>query len=206
VLLADDHAIVTGGLQRQLEADFDVVGVARNGRELLRAARALQPDVAVVDISMPLLNGVDATRQLTRRHPALKVVILSMHTDVAYVQAALEAGARGYVAKHAAAEELIQAIDAVLGGRDYLSPLVARPRQAGERGAAARADAGTLTARQREVLQLIAEGRTDREIAALLHLSPRTAEFHRQRVRLRLGLKTTAELVQYAIRHGLVSQ
>ena len=206
VLLADDHTIVAEGLASLLEPEYELVGRVQNGRDLLRAADELDPDVIVTDISMPLLNGIEALRQLKKMRPDVRVVFLTVHADVTYVTEALRAGARGYVLKQSAAEELRSAIRTVHEGGTYVTPLIAL-----ELGDLLDADqasdslAVVLTPREREVLQLLAEGRSVKEIAAVLDISPRTVEFHKYNVMEKLGLRTTAELTQYAIKHGIVS-
>jgi DNA-binding NarL/FixJ family response regulator len=205
VLLADDHQMVAEGLRNVLEPEFELVGIVADGRELLAAATKLQPDVIVMDITMPSLNGIEAARQLRQAASRAKVVVLTMHRDAAYAARALDAGAAGFVLKHSAASELITAIREALQGRIYVTPLIAgellqsyrqKDRQPEE-------PFDQLTPRQREVLQLIAEGQSAKAVAKTLHISPRTAEFHKARILRVLGLNTAAELVQYAIRHGL---
>jgi DNA-binding NarL/FixJ family response regulator len=205
VLLADDHRVVAEGLQSLLEPHFDVAGIVSDGRELVAAAKALDPDVIVVDVSMPSLNGIDAVRQLRTVNSRAKVVFLTMHREVAYAARALEAGASGFVLKHSASSELVTAIQEALKGGTYITPQIAGDLlNSFRRGEPARSEAvGELTARQREVLQLIAEGRSAKEIAAILSISPRTAEFHKARLMAPLGVQSTAELVQHANRIGL---
>jgi DNA-binding NarL/FixJ family response regulator len=207
VLLADDHRVVAEGLRGLLDPYFDVVGIASDGRELLSAARTLDPDVVVLDISMPSLNGIDAARRMRVESLRAKVIILTMHREVAFAARSLEAGASGFVLKHSAASELVTAIQEALKGGTYITPQVAGDLlDSFRRGAPTGADAlGELTPRQREILQLIAEGRSAKEIGSLLHISRRTAEFHKARLLKVLGLQTTAELIQYAIRSGLSS-
>ncbi len=207
VLLADDHTIVAEGIASLLEPEYDLVGRVHNGRELLRVAEELSPDVIVSDISMPLLNGIDALRQLRQRDPACRVVFLTVHADVSYVAEAFRAGAAGYVLKQSAAEELRLAIRTVMEGHIYLTPLIPRDRLDDLLRADAADDAlGVgLTPREREVLQLLAEGRAVKEIASILTISPRTVEFHKYNLMEKLGLHSTAELTQFAIKHGIVS-
>ncbi len=207
VLLADDHTIVAEGLASLLEPDFELVGRVDNGRDLLRKAEELSPDVIVTDISMPLLNGIEALRQLKKTKPDLRVVFLTVHADVSYITEAFRAGASGYVLKQSAAEELRSAIKAVHEGRTYLTPLIAKDFLNDILDADEGVDSVTvtLTPREREVLQLLAEGRSVKEIAAILDISPRTVEFHKYNIMEKLGLRTTAELTQYAIKHGVVS-
>jgi DNA-binding NarL/FixJ family response regulator len=205
VMLADDHQLVAQGIRSLLEPEFELVGIVADGRELLAAAAKLRPDVIVMDITMPSLNGIEAARQLRKADARPKVVFLTMHHDAAYAARALEAGAAGFVLKHSAASELITAIREALQGRSYVTPLIAgellqayrkKDRHPGE-------PFDQLTPRQREVLQLIAEGQSAKEVAKTLQISPRTAEFHKASLLRALGLDTAAELVQYAIRHGL---
>jgi DNA-binding NarL/FixJ family response regulator len=207
VLLADDHRVVAEGLRRLLELDFDVVGIVSDGRELVAAAKALDPDAVVLDISMPSLNGIEAARQMKAANSRAKVVFLTMHREVAYAERALEAGASGFVLKHSATSELVTAIHEALKGGTYITPQIAGDLlDSFRRGPAAGAETpGGLTPRQREVLQLVAEGRSAKEIAALLRISRRTAEFHKARLMETLGVQTTAELIQYAIRTGVSS-
>lgn len=209
IILADDHAIVTDGLRRLLEPEYQVVAVVGDGQALLKAARELKPDVVVADITMPLLNGIDAVRALRRRQPAIRAILLTMHADRTYVAEAAAAGASGFVVKHAAADELRTALLAVLRGGCYVSPLIGGPGAmgAGRRAQDPLASAGrTLTSRQRQVLQLVAEGHTVREIAKLLCVSPKTVEFHKYRIIDVLGLDSTAQLVRYAVEHGLLGE
>jgi DNA-binding NarL/FixJ family response regulator len=204
VLLADDHQIMAEGLRSLLEPEFELVGIVTDGRAALAAVEALRPDVVVLDITMPSLNGIEAARQLRAAGSPARVVFLTMHRDAAYAARALDAGAAGFVLKHDAASELVTAIRQALQGRTYVTPLIAadllqayREREPGQ------TTFDQLTPRQREVLQLVAEGRSAKEIARLLHISPRTAEFHKARLMQALGAGSTAELIQYAIRHGL---
>lgn len=205
VLIADDHRIVAEGLRSLLEEDYDLVGIATNGRDLVDMARTLHPDVIVADISMPLLNGIEAARQLQKAEPRAKIIFLTMHPDITYAVRAFEAGALGYVLKHSAPAELLTAIREALQGHVYVTPQIAkevlhcfmtRPCQGRE---------PHLTARQREVLQLVAEGHSAKQIADLLHISSRTVEFHKYRMMEQLGIRTQAELIQYAIKQGIAS-
>ncbi len=206
VLLADDHAVVTDGLRRILEPDFEVVGTVENGRALVAAAAKLRPDVIVVDISMPLLNGIEAVRQIMKSDSHVRAVFLTMHSDVTYAAEALRAGGSAYVLKTAAGAEVITAIEAALKGRVFVSRAIADRMQKPAQGISSRtAPQRDLTSRELEVLQLVAEGHTIKEVAQILNLSPRTAEYHKYHIFEKLGLKTTAELTQYAIRHGIVS-
>jgi DNA-binding NarL/FixJ family response regulator len=207
VLLADDHRILAEGVRGLLEPEFELTGIVSDGRELVEAARRLRPDVVVADISMPSLNGIDAVAQVRQAVVSCRVVFLTMQRDVSYARRAMEAGASGYVLKHSAPDELVKAIREALRGRTYVTPMIAAEllRSYREDGPQPPDTAGRLTPRQREVLQLSAEGRSAKEIARLLHISSRTAEFHRARVMKVLGIRTTAELVQYAIRNGIIT-
>ena len=207
ILIADDHKIVAEGLRNILEPEFELVMIVENGRELLEAARKLRPDVIVADISMPLLNGIEAVRQIKKEDENSKVVFLTMHPDVSYAAEALEAGASGYVLKHSAPEELVNAINESIKGKTYVTPMIAGEMlESFKDGSHKRNDALTkLSARQREVLQLLSEGKVAKEVAALLNISKRTVEFHKYKMMDVLGIKTSAELVQYAVRHGIVS-
>ena len=207
ILLADDHRIVAEGLRGLLEPEFDLVGIVEDGRALLDAAEKLRPDVIVADISMPLLNGIDSVRQIKKTHEEIKVVFLTMHPDVTYAASAFEAGASGYVLKHSAPSELVAAIQSALRGKTYVTPLLAGElMQFYKERPDTRDKLTKLTPRQSEVLQLLAEGRTAKEIAAMIKISPRTVEFHKYRIMADLGITNGAELVQYAIRHGLAPQ
>ena len=206
ILLADDHVLMAEALQHLLQADFDVVGTVSDGRALLKAAGELTPDLVVVDIGMPLLNGLDAGEQLKVLHPDIKVIYLTQNREPRYAVEAFRRNASGYLLKDSAASELTTAIREALRGRSYVSPVIAR----GMLNHAAGSEAATLgprelSPREREVLQLLAEGKSMKEVAAVLDISPRTVEFHKYRIMELLGVKTTAELVQYAIRHGLIA-
>jgi DNA-binding NarL/FixJ family response regulator len=202
LLLADDHRIVLEGLRGMLEPEFEVVGVVADGCSLVAEARRLRPDAVVADISMPGLNGIEAARQIRTADERIRVVFLTMHADPGYAAGAVEAGASGFVLKHSAPQELIRAIREALQGRTYFTPAIAAQLKGAKRPDE---PAAGLSPRQREVLQLIAEGKSTKEVAALLNISPRTAEFHKYRMMELLRIKTTAELVQYAIRHGLLT-
>ena len=206
VLLADDHRVLSDGLKSLLEPHFEVIGIVADGRELVAAAKRLDPDVVVLDISMPSLNGIDAARQLRSAGARPKLVFLTMHREVTYAARALEAGASGYVMKHSAASELVTAIQEALKGGTYITPQIASELLGlWRRGAPAAEVSGELTPRQQEVLQLVAEGRSAKEIATILGISRRTAEFHKARLMESLGVKSMAELIQYAIRAGIIS-
>jgi DNA-binding NarL/FixJ family response regulator len=202
LLLADDHRIVLEGLRGLLEPEFEIAGVAADGRSLLAEARRLSPDVVVADISMPGLNGIEAARQIRATDERIRVVFLTMHADAGYAAGAVEAGASGFVLKHSAPQELIRAIREALQGRTYFTPAIASELKSAKRPGE---PAPGLSPRQREVLQLLAEGKSTKEVAALLNISARTAEFHKYRMMEQLRIKTTAELVQYAIKHGLLT-
>lgn len=205
VLLADDHAIVREGLRALLtrEADLRVVGEAGDGREALRLAQAVRPDVAALDLSMPLLNGLEAARQMAAWDRPPRTILLTMHTEEHYVLEALRAGVRGYVLKKQAAADLVRAIREVVSGGVYLSPGVSATVADAVRSAGA-APADPLTAREREVLQLVAEGKSTKEIAAILGVSVKTADAHRTRLMQKLDIHDVASLTRYAIRHGII--
>jgi DNA-binding NarL/FixJ family response regulator len=207
LLIADDHKIFAEGLKKLLNADFDIVGVVADGRALVTAAEKLRPDVMVVDISMPMLNGIEAVRQIKKVHPAIKVVFLTMHPDAAYAVSAFKAGASGYVLKHSAPDELITAIREGLKGRTYVTPLIAgkllHSYESGSHSGTETDTASNLSSRQREVLQLLAEGHSAKEIAVILNISTRTVEYHKQQMMVDLGIKTSAELVRYAVKQGI---
>ncbi len=207
LLLADDHTLVLEGLKKILEVDFEPVGSADNGRDLLRLAEELKPDVILLDISMPLLNGIDACKQLIKISPQAKVIFVTMHADADYVAEAFRSGASGYLLKRSAASELVNAIHEVLKGRCYVTPLVTREALSPLLGSGQdnRKLSSMLTSRQREVLQLVAEGRSVKEIATLLQISAKTVEFHKCALMERLDIHTTAELTRYAIEHGLIA-
>jgi DNA-binding NarL/FixJ family response regulator len=207
ILIADDHQMFAEGLRGLLEPEFEVVGVASNGLELLAAARREQPDVIVADVTMPELNGIDAAVQLRRLGIEARIIFLTMHREVWYARRAVEAGATGFVLKHAAAHELVVAVREALRGQTYVTPMIAGELLQSYREETVRPHERTdpLTTRQREVLQLFAEGNTAKEVAARLKISIRTAEVHKARICQALGLRNTAELVQYAIRNGIIS-
>ena len=207
VLLADDHRLVAEALKSLLAAEFELLGVVEDGRALVAAAKELQPDVIVADIAMPHLNGLDALLQLRKDNPNVKVVFLTMHKDVAYARRALESGGSGFVLKHSAPAELLDAIRAALAGKTYLTPALAGELlQAMKRAPQTANDpVASLTPRQREILQLFAEGRSAKEIGAALGISARTVEFHKYQMMDSLGLRANAELVHFAIKHGIVA-
>jgi DNA-binding NarL/FixJ family response regulator len=204
LLLADDHMLMVEGLRSLLTADYDIVGVASNGVELLRLAGELRPDLILVDISMPEMDGLSSMRKVRAEWPDAMFLVVTQQVDRVYLHASLAAGARGYVVKQSAARELRTAIAEVLNGGSYISPSMTLPGKAknilttgvpGER----------LTNRQREVLHLVADGKSAKEIAAVLHISPKTVEFHKASLMNELGLHSTAELTRYAISRGIIS-
>jgi DNA-binding NarL/FixJ family response regulator len=207
VLLADDHRLVAEGLRRLLADDFELVGTVEDGRALVAAAKKLHPDVIVADITMPQLNGIDALHQLKKQNPEVKVVFLTMHQDRAYARRALEAGAAGFVVKHSASDELRMAIHAALKGNTFITPALAadviQDMQHAARSANEPKD--TVTQRQREILKLLAEGRSAKEIAQALSISARTVEFHKYQIMETHGLHNSAELVHFAIKKGIVT-
>ena len=207
VLLADDHKIVLDGLRSLLEPEFELAGTVEDGRALVSAAEKLRPDVIVVDISMPLLNGIEAVRQIKKLDKQVKVVFLTMHPDVTYAIRAFEVGASGYVLKHSASSELLTAIHEAIKGRTYVTPMIAGELVlAYKEGTYRQAEeAQQLTQRQREILQLLVEGNSAKEIANLLNISPRTVEFHKYSLMSKLKLKSVSALIQYAIKHGFAS-
>jgi DNA-binding NarL/FixJ family response regulator len=209
VVLADDHRMMRDGLRAVLErAGVEVVGEAANGHEAISEVKRASPDVLVIDIAMPELNGIDATRRLCADQPGIKILALSMNSDRRYVIAMLEAGASGYLLKNAASDELLSALAAVTRGETYLSPPIAGSvvDAAVGRGLSMRiGPERPLSLREREVLQLMAEGRSSKEVAAILHIALPTVETHRRQIMEKLGLRTVAELTKYAIREGLTS-
>lgn len=204
VLIADDHAIVTEGLARLLTDQFDVVGTVKDASTLLEAAARLRPDIIITDISMPGLSGIEALRRLKNDKIDSKVIVLTMHADAEVATEAMRAGASGFLVKLAAGEELVTAINEVLQGRIYLTPAVTRDVIA-RMSDVRKTPEVPLTPRQREVLTLITEGRRMKEIAAILQLSTRTVETHKYEMMQTLGVQSTAELVRYAIQHGIVA-
>src|SRR4029079_5768473 len=210
ILLADDHTLVRQGLRKVLEErpEWGVVAEASDGREAVRLAEQHKPDVAILDVAMPLLNGIEATRQITKRAPSTRVLVLSMHADEAYVTQILQAGATGYLLKDSADVDLLKAVSEAAQGRAFFSPAIARVmlddyvRQLADKGITDRYDA--LSAREREIFQIIAEGQTNNEMAALLSVSPSTVETHRAHIMEKLDLHSAAEIVLYAVRKGVI--
>jgi DNA-binding NarL/FixJ family response regulator len=210
VLIADDHGVVPKGLRFLLESDggIEVVGEAADGREAVELASKLNPQVAVVDIAMPLLNGIEAASQIARRSPGTAVIMLSMHSDEEFLLRALDAGARGYLLKDSAEDEVVRAVRSVVRGETYFSPLIThalledyvrRLRQQGKEDSYS-----LLTDRERELLQLLAEGKTNKEAAAVMGVGLSTVETHRSNLMQKLGLRNTAEIVLYAVRKRLI--
>jgi len=203
ILIADDHRMVAEGLRSLLVPDYELVEIVGNGRALVEAARRLQPDLIVADISMPLLNGLDAVEQIRSLGCQAKVIFLTMHKDPMYAARAMRTGASGFLLKHSASEELLTAIHETLAGRTYVTPVIAElleslPDRTSD-------SVVELTRRQREVLQLFAEGHSAKQVAKILHISARTAEGHKAQIMGLLGAHSTAELVQCAIRHGVIT-
>jgi DNA-binding NarL/FixJ family response regulator len=207
VLLADDHSIVIDGLRHLLEPDFTVVGAVADGRALVVATRELKPQVVVADVSMPILNGIEATRQIRQTDQHVKIVFFTMHSDVVYAAEAFQAGGSAYVLKSSPGTEIVTAIREALAGRMYVTSAVDRRSLETQiqRDGSSRPGVGHLSLRRREVLQMVAEGQSTKQIADSLGISPRTVEFHRYHAMKSLGLHTIAELVQYAIKHHYVA-
>ncbi len=207
IVLADDHTLVLEGLHKILENEYDIVGMAEDGRTLLQVAQEQYPDVVVLDISMPQLNGLDAARQLHKLLPTCKIIFLTMHADPTYAKEAFQAGASAFLLKRSAASELVLAIQAVLKEQFYLTPAIAKDLLLPIFGEAKRPSEKKqhLTTRQREVLQLVAEGKAVKDIANILNLSSKTVEFHKTKIMRELNLRSTVELTKYAVAHGIVS-
>ncbi len=206
VFLADDHTLLLEAFTNLLEPKCEIVGTASDGREMLKMVAKLEPDVVVLDISMPNLNGFDAGEKLKKRLPGIKLIFLTVNEDPDMVTEAFRIGANGYLLKNSAASELFQAIDVVMEGSNYVTPKIARgmissfiKNPGGEK------IHGSLSLRQREVLQLLAEGHTMKEVASILNITPRTVAFHKYQIMEDLGIKTNSELIQYAIKHGFVA-
>lgn len=209
LLLADDHALMLEGLLRLLSGEFEVVGTVTNGRALLEEAKRLNPDAVVLDVSMPELNGIEAARRLSTLLPATKLIFVTQQLDPAYLHAAFAAGAMAYVAKQSAAKELVDAIRMALDDRYYVTPLVEQAAAQASPLHPAKNPAemfgAELTPRQREVLQLVAEGKSTKEISAALNISVKTVEFHRNNLMDELGVRTIAELTRYALSRGIIT-
>jgi DNA-binding NarL/FixJ family response regulator len=204
ILLADDHTLTLEGIRAVLAPHHEIVGTVGDGRALVDATLRLQPDLVVLDITMPLLNGVDAAVQIKKSLPGVKLLFVTMHVNPAYLEAALNAGGTGYVLKSAAREELLEAIESVLSGRIYVTPSLSSERLERFEDPSRAAATLRLSTREREILQLIAEGRAAKEIAFVLNISVKTVAFHRENIKRKLGLRTTAELTKHAIEQGLV--
>ena len=207
VLLGDDHVLVLDGIRRLIETRYEVLGSANDGKTLVREALRLKPEIVVLDITMPILNGIDAAREIAKADPHVKFVFISMHSNAIYVRKAVEAGASAYVLKSGASEELLKAIEAARKGDKYFSPglgdhliedITVRPKTSSQQIV-------DLTSRQRQILQMIAEGKQNKEIAAILNVSVRTVEFHRSRLMSKLGARTGAELSRFALQEGLIN-
>ena len=207
ILLADDHRIVLEGLKNLLEAEYEVVGMVEDGHVLIKEALRLKPDIIIADISMPSLNGIDAIRQIRKEGLNPKVIFLTMHNDALYAKEVLDMGASGFVLKHSASSELITAIQEALLGNTHISPAISQELLRLYKGDKDGREGvfGNLSLRQREVLQLLAEGKSAKEVARALKISPRTVEFHKYAIMQQLEIKTSAELVHFAIKHGIVS-
>lgn len=206
IFLADDHSLLLEAFSNLLEPKYDVVGTATDGRKMLKMVSKLMPDVVLMDIAMPNLNGFDAGEKLKKRLPDVKLVFLTVNEDPDMVTEAFRIGANGYLLKNSAASELFQAIDAVLASKNFVSPQITESlNDSFIKNPAAQKVHGDLTVRQREVLQLLAEGNTMKKVAAALNITPRTVAFHKYQIMEDLDIKTNSELIQYAIKHGLVS-
>jgi DNA-binding NarL/FixJ family response regulator len=208
ILIADDHALLAEGIAGLLRCEYDVVGISPDGRQVLADAERLQPDIITLDIGMPRLNGLDAALQLRKLIPKARLVFVTQQIDLRYLRAALQAGASAFVAKQSASSELLTAVRKALLGRTYITPLLAGSYAALEEAHPtldSKPPGDPLTPRQREVLQLIAEGSSTRAISKALNISPKTVEFHKNALMTALGLRTTAELTRYAIAQGIIS-
>ncbi len=211
ILIGDDHTLLRHGLKKILQerTDWEVVAEASDGRDAVRQALAVQPDVAILDIGMPLMNGIEATRQIVRRLPEVQILILSMHANEAYIIQAVKAGAKGYLLKDSADTELIRGVDALASGKSFFSPAVAKVmlddyvRHLADKGLSDRY--ASLSEREREIFQLVAEGHSNKAIAELLSISAATVETHRAHILQKLDVHNTAELVLYAVRRGVIS-
>lgn len=206
ILLGDDHSLLLKGIKSLLESHYEIAGSVENGQALVESALRLRPDLVILDISMPILNGIDAAREIRKELPSVKLIFLTMHSNAIYLRKALEAGASGYVLKSGAAEELLTAIEEARRGRIYVTPhfcenVLETIRNWPERSARSSLE---LTDRQRQILQLIAEGKQSKEIAEIVHVSVKTVEFHRGRLMTKLGARSIAELTRFAIQEGLI--
>jgi DNA-binding NarL/FixJ family response regulator len=205
VLLADDHRMLAEGLKSLLVSEFDLIGAVEDGRAMIEATKTLKPDVIVADITMPVLNGIEALEEIRKFDADVRVVFLTMHRDIAYANRAMKAGALGFVLKHSAPEELVLAVRAAAQGRTFITPdLAGEMLQMRERPSEAQDPVASLTLRQREILHLLVDGLTAQEIGTRLHISARTVEDHKYRMTELLGIKGNAELIHFAIKHGIV--
>lgn len=207
IVLADDHRIVLDGLRNLLEGEYDVVGMVEDGHMLVTETLRLKPDVIIVDISMPSLNGIDAIRQIRKEGLNPKVIFLTMHNDALYAKEVLDLGASGFVLKHSASSELITAVQEALRGNTHISPAISQELLQIYKGDKEGKDGvlGNLSLRQREVLQLLAEGKSAKEVAHMLKITRRTVEFHKYTIMKQLKIESSAELVHFAIKHGIIS-
>jgi DNA-binding NarL/FixJ family response regulator len=206
VLLSDGHVVFAEGLRKILDPEFEILGAVQDGRMMVTEVLRLKPNVVLADITMPLLNGIEAARQIRKAEPRAKIIFLTMHSDPIYAAEALDAGASGYLVKRSAASEVVKAVRTVLKGKVYITPLVSKDRLKSLQASSRRGKeaAFNLTPRQREVLQLVAEGRSAKEIAAILNVSYRTVEFHKNKIMEALGVHTTVELTRFAIEHRVL--
>jgi DNA-binding NarL/FixJ family response regulator len=206
ILLGDDHSLMLQGIRSLLEPIYEVVGTANNGKALVEAAERLHPDLIILDISMPIMNGIDAARQIKKARPGVKLIFLSMHPNAVYLREAFEAGACGYVLKSGAAEQLLTAVESARKGNIYITPSFGQDiiENASPVSGKSPRSSIQLTDRQRQILQLVAEGKQNKEIADILDVSVKTVEFHRGRLFSKLGLHSVAELTRFAIQEGLV--
>jgi DNA-binding NarL/FixJ family response regulator len=205
LIMADDHSLVLAGLVTLLQQEFDVVATVEDGRSLVAAVRKWRPDIVLLDISMPLLNGLDAAKLIRTASPETKTIFITIHSNPEYIRQALAAGASGYLLKRSAASELTKAIETVSAGRQYLSPVLNKALRDFLSQAGTHTRVAPLSFRQREVLQLIAEGRPIKEIAFLLNISTKTVQHHKHCLTVKLGIRSTAELTMYAIETGLIA-
>ena len=207
ILIADDHRIFLEGLKNLLEVEYDVIGLAEDGHQLVNDALRFRPDVIITDISMPLLNGIDAVMKIRKEGLNPKVIFLTMHNDAQYAKEVLDIGASGFVLKHSASSELMSAIQEALHGKIHISPAISQEllKLYKEVSDSQQGILGTLSSRQRQVLQLLAEGKSTKEVAHILKITPRTIKYHKYMIMQQLNIKTNAELIHFAIKHGIVS-
>jgi len=205
ILIADDHSLVADGIAALLRQEFEVIGFAADGRQLLVEAERLQPDLITLDIGMPKLNGLEAAKQVRKLLPRVKLVFVTQQVDLRYLRAALAAGAGAFVAKQSASSEVLAAVREVIAGRRFITPVLEEAFSALTPAQATAEQKETLTPRQRQVLQLVAEGHTTKSIADVLNISSKTVEFHKDQLMTSLGMRTTAELTRYAINQGIIS-